>query len=235
MVTIMNTSKRSSAIKKISALAVFSAFAYLSLYAFRISGIGGFLTFDIKDTIVCLAAMIFGPVSGVTIALIVALIEMTVSGTGPWGFLMDFVSTAVFAFVASCVYMYIPKIKKTMKGAIVGLLASVLATTLTMIILNLVITPIYLNTERVVVAQMVVPVLMPFNFLKSLLNASLVMVLYKPIKEVLRKARFITSNSENYKFDKKSILITVAGLVIVVACLLIFDFYMNGDFDFFKK
>ena len=99
-------------IKRYAMLAMFAALAYASLYAFRISGIGGFLTFDVKDALITLCAMLFGPVSGVVIALLVSLLEMvTVSGTGPWGFLMNFVSSAVFAAVGSAVYRYMPRLK----------------------------------------------------------------------------------------------------------------------------
>ena len=194
------------------------------------------MTFDIKDTVVCLAAMIFGPISGVAISLLVALIEMvSVSGTGPWGFLMNFVSTAVFAAAASCVYMYIPKLKKTMKGAISGLLLSVLTTTVTMMLLNLFVTPVYLGVPQSAVVEMLVPVLLPFNFLKALVNASFVLVLYKPIKEVLKKAKFIKSSSENYKFDKKSVILTVLGVVVIIVCLLIFVLVMDGNFQLLKN
>ena len=236
MVFIMAISKQSLALKKISTLAIFSALAYLSLYVFRIPGIGGFLTFDIKDTIVCLAAMLFGPISGASVALLVALIEMvTVSGTGPWGFLMNFLSTAVFSATASAVYIYIPKLKKTMKGAIVGLLAAIFASTVTMMILNIFVTPVYLGVPQSTVMGMIVPLLLPFNFLKYVLNSALVLVLYKPIKEVLRKTKFVKSVSESYKFDKRSLLLTVIGLAIVVACLVIFISVMGGDIQFFKK
>ena len=232
----MAISKQSLTLKKISTLAIFSALAYLSLYVFRIPGIGGFLTFDIKDTIVCLAAMLFGPISGASVALLVALIEMvTVSGTGPWGFLMNFLSTAVFSATASAVYIYIPKLKKTMKGAIVGLLAAIFASTVTMMILNIFVTPVYLGVPQSTVMGMIVPLLLPFNFLKYVLNSALVLVLYKPIKEVLRKTKFVKSVSESYKFDKRSLLLTVIGLAIVVACLVIFISVMGGDIQFFKK
>ncbi len=232
----MNNSKRSASIKKISALAIFSALAYLSLYAFRIPGIAGFLTFDIKDTIVCLAAMIFGPISGVVVSLLVALIEMvTISGTGPWGFLMNFLSTAVFATTASAVYTYIPRLKKTMKGAIAGLLVAVFASTATMLILNIFVTPVYLGVPQSTVMGMLVLLLLPFNFLKYVLNSALVLVLYKPIKEVLRKTKLVKASSESYKFDKRSLLLTIIGIVIVVVCLVIFIAVMGGDIQFFKK
>ncbi len=232
----MKNSKSSTAIRKITALGIFAALSYLSLFAFRISGIGGFLTFDIKDTIVCLSAMIFGPAAGVSIALLVALIEMiTVSGTGIWGFIMNFSSTAVFSAVASCVYMYLPKFKKTIKGAIMGLLLAVLTSTMTMMLLNIFVTPIYLGVEREAVFKMLVPVLLPFNFSKSLLNAACVMLLYKPIKEVLKKTGFIRSTSENYRFDRRSVLLAIVGIVIIISCLAFFVFAMDGQFKFFDK
>ena len=125
-------------IKRYAMLAMFAALAYASLYAFRISGIGGFLTFDVKDALITLCAMLFGPVSGVVIALLVSLLEMvTVSGTGPWGFLMNFVSSAVFAAVGSAVYRYMPRLKKTLPGAVLGLVYSVLAMTFCMLLMNL--------------------------------------------------------------------------------------------------
>lgn len=232
----MKNSKSSTAIRKITALGIFVALAYLSLFAFRISGIGGFLTFDIKDTIVCLSAMIFGPAAGVSIALLVALIEMiTVSGTGIWGFIMNFSSTAVFSAVASCVYMYLPKFKKTIKGAIMGLLLAVLTSTMTMMLLNIFVTSIYLGVEREAVFKMLVPVLLPFNFSKSLLNAACVMLLYKPIKEVLKKTGFIRSTSENYRFDRRSVILAIVGIVIIISCLVFFVFAMDGQFKFFDK
>ena len=236
MVFIMAISKQSLSLKKISTLAIFSALAYLSLFVFRIPGIGGFLTFDIKDTIVCLAAMIFGPVSGVLGSILVSFIEMfTVSGTGPWGFLLNFLSTTVFAAAASAIYTYIPRLKKTMKGAIAGLLVAVLASTVTMMILNMFVTPVYLGVPQSTVMGMLVPLLLPFNFLKYVLNSALVLVLYKPIKEVLRKTRFVKASSESYKFDKRSLLLTVIGMAIVVLCLVIFIAVMGGEIQFFKK
>ena len=72
-----------------------------------------------------------------------------------------------------------------------------------------------------------------FNVTWILLSLSV--EIYKPIKEVLRKTKFIRSSSENYKFDKKSLLLTICGLALIVACLLIFVFVMDGNLQFFKK
>ena len=64
-------------VRKLVTLALFCALAYVSVFSFRISGIGGFLTFDVKDTVITIAAMMFGPIAGVFVALVVSFLEMS--------------------------------------------------------------------------------------------------------------------------------------------------------------
>ena len=135
--------KKNINLRRYVALAMFTALAYASLFVLRIGGIGGFLTFDVKDAIIASAAMMFGPQYGVLISFIVSIVEMiSVSGTGPLGALMNFCSSAVFAAVGSLIYRYMPRIKRSIAGAVVGLFVSVLSMTAVMMLLNLIITPI---------------------------------------------------------------------------------------------
>ena len=94
--------KRITDYKKIASIAMLSALAFLARLVFKIPV--SFLTFDIKDSIIALGGMIFGPVSGVVIALLVSLIEMIISETGPIGFVMNFISSAAFAGTAALIY-----------------------------------------------------------------------------------------------------------------------------------
>ncbi len=221
-------------IRRYVILAMFAALAYASLFALRISGIGGFLTFDVKDAVITVCAMLFGPVAGVVIALLVSLLEMiTVSGTGPWGFLMNFVGSAVFAAVGSTIYCYAPKLKKTLSGAIVGLMSSVLAMTLCMLVMNLLVTPIYFGISVDSVKEMLLPLLLPFNLIKATLNAAIVLVLYKPLSTAL-KMRVIDGKPESFRFDKKTILLILVGLAIIVACVLLLILALNGQFHWHK-
>ena len=81
--------------------------------------------------------MIVGPIYGIAVSLIVSFIELiTVSGTGFWGFLMNFISSAVFAATASFIY----KLSGKLSGAFIGLGTSVVATTVVMVLMNIVIT-----------------------------------------------------------------------------------------------
>ena len=55
-----------------------------------------FLTFDLKNVILAIGALIFGPVCGIITSLVVSVIEMiTISDTQIWGCLMNFLSSAV--------------------------------------------------------------------------------------------------------------------------------------------
>ncbi len=218
--------------RKIVALAMFAALAFASLFVLHIGGIGGFLSFDVKDALIMVASMIFGPVAGVVISLLVSLIEMFVlSSTQFWGFLMNFLSTAIFVSVGSSVYRYAPKIKKSMLGAVIGLFASVVATTAAMIPLNLLITPIYTHQPVSVIASLIIPLLLPFNALKTLINASIVLIIYKPISMALKATKCVPKGNETYKFTKTTIILSIVGLLIIVAAVLTLVLVFGGRIE----
>ena len=76
--------------------ALFCALAYASTFIMHIKV--GFLTFDIKDAVVTIAGLLFGPIYALVISVTVALLEFISMGeTGFWGLLMDILSTATFA------------------------------------------------------------------------------------------------------------------------------------------
>lgn len=236
-----NSSKTNT--KKIVVLALFCAIAYVTCFILRISGIGGFLSFEVKDTIITIAAMLFGPLAGVAISFVVALLEMlSFSGTGHWGAIMNFASSAVFSVVASTVYIYFPGIKKKISGAIIGLMAAVVAMTAVMMGLNLIITPIYQNVPVDVVKGMLLPLLMPFNAIKATLNAALIMMLYKPVSSALKRSKVIGIDTDNdelakvnvYRMGKKSILVLIAAAVVAVACLVLLIVVLGGEISWIR-
>jgi len=211
---------------------MFAALAFASLFVLHIGGIGGFLSFDVKDAIIMVASMIYGPLVGIAISLLVSLIEMfTISSTQFWGFLMNFISTAAFAAIGSSIYKYAPGIKKTMSGAVIGLFASVLSTTALMVVLNLVITPIYTGMPVSAIVSMIIPLLLPFNALKSLINASVVLIIYKPISTALKSTKCIEKGNETYKLTKTSIILSIIGLIIIVAAVLTLIFVFGGKME----
>ena len=183
----MNRQKNIESLKKMTGVAVFAALAYLSMIVLRIPDIGGFLTMDLKDVIITISAMFFGPLSAVIISVVVPFFEfLTISGTGVYGLIMNILSSLTFSLTASLIYKY----KKTIGGAIIGLLSAVFSVTAVMMIANLVITPYYMNMPTSAVAALIPKLLLPFNLTKALFNAAVTLILYKPLTAAMRKTDF---------------------------------------------
>lgn len=234
----MNTQKKSQNLRKMTAVSVFAALAYVSVVIIRIPNIAGFLTLDFKDVIITIAAMFFGPLSAVALSIVVPLLELlTVSGTGIYGFIMNAISSLTFSLVASIIYKY----KKNLFGAILGLLSAVVSVTAVMMIANLLITPYYTHMPTAEVAAMIPKLLLPFNLTKAILNAALTMMLYKPLTNILKKTRLYVAPSTNEnkeQQDKKktrirSILVFAISLVIVVVAICVIFIVWNGEISFF--
>ena len=208
--------KKTENIKIITSVAMLSALAFAARLVFKIPV--GFLTFDVKDAIIVLGGLIFGPISGVVMALLVSLLEMIISETGPIGFVMNFVSSATFCGVASLIY----KFKRTLNGAVIGLLSSVVVTTAVMLLMNVLLTPIYQGVDRSIVISMLPTLFLPFNFAKTLLNSSIVMFIYKPVVTALRKAKIISVSSKALKFNRSTVCILLIGAVAMAVSIAIF-------------
>ena len=130
--------------------------------------------------------------------------------------------------------------KRDMLGSVLGLVSAVCATTAVMLLANLFITPYYIGADMATVAALIPKLLLPFNFMKSVLNASLVMLIYKPIVTALRRAGAVKASSQvaTYKFDKKSLAVMFISLAVMTASLVIFFVVMGADvqwFEAFKK
>ena len=218
----MRPNENFAKIKKITAVALFAAVAYVCMLVVKFQGIAGFLTLDVKDVVIVLCSLLFGPVYGLFIAVFVPFMEMvTVSATGPYGFIMNALSSVTFSVVASVIYKY----KKTFYGAIIGLVSAVFATTAVMLLANLFITPLYLGVSISDVAVMIPKILLPFNLVKAILNAALVLLFYKPLSQVLKKMGFIESgnSADTVKSTKRarSVIVSLIAVAVVVASLLI--------------
>lgn len=197
-------------------MATFAALAYGVTFVFRIPV--QFLTFDAKDAVLTIASFIYGPLAAIIMSLIPAFIEfITISSTGFWGFLMNFASSACFSFTASVIYKY----RRTFNGAIVGLYVSVIVTTGVMMLLNILITPIYMDVPREVVFDLLPKLLLPFNFAKALMNAAIAMLIYKPVSIAMKRAGLIQGKMDA-KFNKQSLITIIAGAVTLTAAIIIF-------------
>ncbi len=182
--------------KQIALVGLFSAIAFVFTLIGNILpiSVAGFLKYDPKDIIVAISGFILGPATALIVSVITALLELAsgISATGFYGLLMNIISTASFACISSFIY----KKRRTIKGAIFGLIIATLVTTALMLLWNYFITPFYMKVPRDVVAKMLPTVFLPFNLVKYGINASVAILIYKPIVKALRKSKIIESKQD---------------------------------------
>ncbi len=203
-----------------AAIAMFSAVSFVAvLVAKVIPNVAGFLSYEPKDAVIVIAGLLYGPLSSVLISVIVSLIEMlTISSTGPYGLLMNVVSTCAFAVPAAWYYQK----HRTQKGAVIGLVCGVLTMAVAMLLWNYIITPFYMGVPRATVAGMLMPVFLPFNLIKGGLNAALTLLLYKPVVGALRKAHLAEPSKGDGGKGRFSLGFTLFALALLVTFILLF-------------
>ena len=202
--------------KKLVGIAVFAALAFGVTFIFRIPVM--FLTFDAKDAILTVASFIYGPGAAIIMSLIISILEISISETAVIGALMNFVSSAVFAGTASLIY----KRNRTYTGALIGIFTSVAITTAVMMVMNILVTPIYMGVERSVVISMLPTVLLPFNFAKTLMNGAIAMLIYKPVAVAMRRVRVLDGKPMGTKFGKQSIVTIILGTLSLAVAITVF-------------
>ncbi len=212
--------KSNDRLKALLAMAMLSALAIAADLFLRIPGIGGFLTYEPKDVVLTIGGFIFGPIAGLLMSLIVCLIEtVIVSTTGIIGFLMNFLASAVFVGVSTVIYSR----RKTLSRAIIGLVFGSLSMLVMMLLWNYIMTPIYMGVPREAVLEMFLPLLIPFNLIKTALNAALILFLYKGVVTALRKSRLIPERESNDGEKKRvnTVLMVCISAILVVTLVLV--------------
>ena len=202
--------------KQMVMLALLASIAYLIVSLVRIPVVL-FLKYEPKDVIITIGGFLFGPMASFVVSLLVSLIEMvTISETGPIGALMNLLSTCCFACTASYIY----KKNRTLKGAILALVAGSVFMTAAMILWNWLVTPLYMGVDRATVQGMLLSVFMPFNLLKAGLNTAFVLFLYKPLVNALRKTGLVETRDQGSGSDKK-MGASLLGVLLLATCILL--------------
>lgn len=229
--------KNSIKIKRIAVIGLFTALAFVVSVVLPIKV--SFLTLDFKDAVSTICGMLFGPVAGLICAFIVPFIEVTYSGTGLYGLIMNIISSVTLVGVSSLIYKY----KKSIWGAVIGLLTAAVATMGIMTLANIVITPYYLEittgmdlaAARGAVKGLLPTTIIPFNIVKSILNASIAMLCYKPISRVLKRVVFGINETNLSESDKpkntnvkRSILVTLLSSAIIIVAFLVVFLVLGG-------
>jgi len=178
----MNRFEKTSRITKMGMLAAISIVLVLLI---RIPyPAAPYLVYDPADIPIFIGTFAFGPLAGVILTAIVSFIQAFIlGGDGIIGFFMHFVATGAFVLVAGFIY----KRNKTRKTAVIALICGTIIMTGSMLLWNLIITPIFLGVPREAVVAMLATILLPFNLLKAGINSIVTFLTYKSIARFLHK------------------------------------------------
>ena len=169
---------------KLGMLAAISV-VFIVLIHFPIIPGAPYLEYDPADVPILIGAFAFGPLAGIMLTVVVAVIQgTTVSAAGGiWGIIMHIIATGTLKATAGIIYRF----KKTKKAAIIALIAGTLAMTAVMCVANIIITPIYTGMPRAGVIALIIPAILPFNLIKAGVNSVITFILYKRISSFLHK------------------------------------------------
>jgi riboflavin transporter len=207
--------RNQSYIRYITFLAAFSALAYLS--TFITIKMFSFLSYEPKDVIITIGGMIFGPIFAILISVLVPFFEMiTTSSTGIIGFVMNLVAAICFVIPPVMAYSR----KKKFSSLVIGLILGVLLQTLSMLLWNYLLSPIFFGYPRSEVVKMLIPIIMPFNLVKGGLNSIFVIFLYRPIMNGLIKSNVLKTTDFNM-IDKENKWTNYAVIFLIVTTIVL--------------
>ena len=207
--------------KKMVTIAMLTAMAHVINIFVRIPIMPAapFLDYTAKDIIIIIGGFMFGPVAALSMSVVLALLQyfLISGGTGIIGVVMNILSSAALAVPAAYIYsMY-----RSIKGAVVGLVAGVFLLVTVMLLWNYILTPIFLGWPREDVVPLLLTAFLPFNLISGSLNSAVAMMLYKPITLALEKAKLRVSDTpvEGRRLNIRVLL--VSGFIILTFILVI--------------
>lgn len=220
---MQETKQNTKYIRYITFLAAFSALAYIAVVFLKIPLIA-FLKYEPKDVFVVVGGLIFGPLFSVFLSIIVPFFEMiTISSTGIIGFVMNVIST--FFYVLPPV-LFFAKRRRT-KSLLYGLILGVIGLTIVMILWNYFLAPIFFGYTREAAVQLLIPVILPFNLIKGGINALLILVLYKPITNVLIKSNILRKTDFEGPKNENKIITSIITILVILTVIFVVLSYMN--------
>lgn len=143
-----------------------------------------FLTYDpsLMPAMVC--GFAYGPAAGFVVGAIAAIIHGLL--LGEWvGSLMNICATLFYVAPAALVY----KKMHNYKGAIIGLVLGCVCATLGAILTNLTIGVWFWYGSADVILPLMLPAVIPFNLIKTVLNSLLTLLVYKAISNLITPAK----------------------------------------------
>ncbi len=188
-------------VRKMTVTAMLSAVAFVLMFLdTAVPIMPSFIKLDLSELPALMASFALGPVWGVIVCLIKNLLHLTMTQTGGVGELSNFILGASFVLPAGLIY----KRKKSKGNAILGAIIGALFMGIISFPSNLyIVYPVYYNfmpKEVIIDAyQVLVPFAkidsiekcllffnVPFTFVKGLISAIITILIYKPLRPLLK-------------------------------------------------
>ncbi len=188
-------------VRKMTVTAMLSAVAFVLMFLdTAIPIMPSFIKLDLSELPALMGSFALGPVWGVVVCLIKNLLHLTMTQTGGIGELSNFILGACFVLPAGIIYHH----KKSKKSAIIGAVVGALVMAAVSFPSNLfVVYPFYYNfmPKDVIIQayQAIAPFAkidsiekcllffnVPFTFVKGMLSAIITMLIYQPLRPLLK-------------------------------------------------
>ncbi|MGQ0568281.1 MAG: ECF transporter S component [Armatimonadota bacterium] len=155
------------------------AFLAMATVQFPLLPQASFLKYDPSDAIALLAGVLYGPAAGAAVVLVKDALFLLLRGGTPFGVLADLVAATTFVGVTAWAYRRRRGsfARRLLTAAALGAVARVLV----MIPTNFIILFLEFGMPPARVAGLMLPVIIPFNALKALINAGIALVLVEPL------------------------------------------------------
>ncbi len=177
--SVKNTNRWST--RQLVTMALMCAIAALfSFIQIPILPAASFLTYDpsLMPAMVC--GFAFGPAAGFAVGAVAAIIHGLI--LGEWvGSLMNICATLFFVVPAALIYAK----KHTFAGAIAGLIVGCIVATVGAVAANLTLGVWFWYGSADVIMPLILPAVVPFNLIKTILNSVLTLVVYKAISNLI--------------------------------------------------
>lgn len=173
----------------IAALAALSIALLMAIPGIPIFPIAPYLKYDMADVPMIVASLLFGPLYGIVILVIVSAIQaFLIIGDGIIGFAMHVIASSFLVAIPGLFLRGRRRVAARDDGTarlrlglngtstqrlIIGLVLGTLGMTAAMILFNLLITPIYTGMPRSAIAALLLPAIIPFNLIKGGINSAI--------------------------------------------------------------
>ena len=158
-----------------------AAAAFLMMAAIRIPLLpqAPFLTYDPSDAVGLLVGVLYGPATGAMVVFIKDILFLLFLAKGPFGPVADFIAAGTFVAVTAWAFRRGsgPVSSCLLRAAVLGTAARVLV----MIPVNFPILTLQFGMSPARVVRLLWSAIVPFNVIKSAINAGLALVIAEPV------------------------------------------------------